>query len=113
MDTINQLAIVLGCLISYIVAQGLLGLFSHDVTWRWMFGLELVPILFFVIYLLFVPRNPRWLAENGRSEEALTVLTRIQCSEAAQRELDEMDDCVRSKLCGSRKSFGPAFALPC
>ena len=89
--TINQVAIVLGCLVSYIVAQALLGLFSHDVAWRWMFGLECVPILFFVIYLLFVPRSPRWLAEKGRSEEALTVLTRIQGREAALRELDGME----------------------
>ncbi len=111
--TINQLAIVLGCLVSYIVAQGLLGLFSHDVAWRWMFGLECVPILFFVIYLQFVPRSPRWLAENGRSEEALTVLTRIQGREAALRELEGMEDLREAESGRFSEVFRPGirFAL--
>ncbi len=111
--TINQLAIVLGCLISYIVAQGLLSLFSHDVAWRWMFGLELAPILFFVIYLLFVPRSPRWLAENGRPEEALTVLSRIQGREAAQQELDEMERLREAGTARFSEVFRPGvrFAL--
>ncbi len=111
--TINQLAIVLGCLVSYIVAQGLLALFSHDVAWRWMFGLECVPILFFVIYLMFVPGSPRWLAENGRSEEALTVLTRIQGREAALRELEGMEGLREAETARFSEVFRPGirFAL--
>ncbi len=111
--TINQLAIVLGCLVSYIVAQGLLALFSHDVAWRWMFGLECVPILFFVIYLMFVPNSPRWLAENGRSEEALTVLTRIQGREAALRELEGMEGLREAETARFSEVFRPGirFAL--
>ena len=59
-------------------------------AWRWMFGCELAPIVVFVFLLMKVPRSPRWLAEKGRHEEALAVLTRIDGSEYAQSEMAEI-----------------------
>ncbi len=63
----------------------------NQYAWRWMFGSELVAIVVFVILLLMVPRSPRWLAEKGRHDEALAVLTRIDGAEYAQSEMAEIE----------------------
>jgi sugar porter (SP) family MFS transporter len=45
--------------------------------WRWMFGLTAVPSLLFFIGMFFVPESPRWLAKNGKPENAKTILKKI------------------------------------
>ena len=42
-----------------------------------MFGSELVPILLFLIVLIYIPRSPRWLAQRNCNNEALAILTRV------------------------------------
>jgi sugar porter (SP) family MFS transporter len=45
--------------------------------WRWMFGLTAVPSLLFFLGMFAVPESPRWLAKNGRPEQAKKVLSKI------------------------------------
>ena len=45
--------------------------------WRWMFGLTAIPSLLFFIGMFLVPESPRWLAKNGQSQAAGTVLRNI------------------------------------
>ncbi len=73
--SLNQLAIVSGILISYIVGWLLAGL--GEQSWRWMFASAVVPSLLFVFALIFVPESPRWLAKEGRDGEGLEVLRRV------------------------------------
>lgn len=84
--TVNQLAIVLGINLA-VTASYFLSFGEH---WRWMFASEILPILFLMIGLCFVPRSPRWLAAKGRNQEALDVLTRINGSQQGKRELGEI-----------------------
>ena len=85
--TMNQLAIVIGALTAIIVAYFIAENFDPRVSWRWMFGSELVPIILFVILLFLVPESPRWLAQQDRQGEALEVLTRVDGREPAEREI--------------------------
>ncbi|MFN7937866.1 MAG: sugar porter family MFS transporter [Bryobacteraceae bacterium] len=73
--SMNQLAIVLGILVSYLAGWGLAGL--GDASWRWMFASAAGPSLLFFAALFFVPESPRWLLKEGRRAEAGVVLARL------------------------------------
>ena len=83
-----QLAIAIGALSSAICGWLLAKYVSPDVSWRWMFGSEMAAIVLFVVALYFVPRSPRWLAEKGRWEESLAVLTKVDGPEYARKEME-------------------------
>lgn len=73
--SLNQMAIVSGILLSYLVNWGLS--FNAVTGWRWMFAVAAIPSVAFLVALFFVPESPRWLAERGRVEDARAVLRRI------------------------------------
>jgi sugar porter (SP) family MFS transporter len=73
--SLNQLAIVLGILVSYLVGWALAG--TGEESWRWMFASAAAPSLFFFGALFFVPESPRWLVKESRNDEAAGVLARL------------------------------------
>ncbi len=86
MVTINQLSIVVGIVLSVVVALWL----SYGGHWRWMFASECVPIILLMVGLMFIPRSPRWLASKGKDTEAMKVLTFINGAEQAAKEIKEI-----------------------
>ncbi|MEW2570426.1 MFS transporter [Streptomyces sp. NPDC047070] len=58
---------------------GPLGTFfgGPDNSWRWMFGLLVLPAVLVVVYRRYLPETPRYLASRGRIDEANQVLTRL------------------------------------
>jgi SP family sugar porter-like MFS transporter len=56
-----------------------------------MFGLTAVPSVFFFLFMFFVPESPRWLAKNGKSEQAKGILGRIGGSAYADRAIGEIE----------------------
>lgn len=83
--SLNQMAIVTGILLAYIVNWSLAWI-GPD-AWRWMFAVAAVPSLLFLVALFFVPESPRWLTEQGREDEARHVLARVSGDERAAIEL--------------------------
>jgi sugar porter (SP) family MFS transporter len=73
--SMNQLAIVTGILVSYLVGWYLARLGPE--SWRWMFVSAAAPSLLFFLALFFVPESPRWLAKENRDNEAVAVLTDV------------------------------------
>jgi sugar porter (SP) family MFS transporter len=73
--SMNQLAIVVGILVAYIVGWGLAGI--GDASWRWMLAVAAIPAIGFFLGLLFIPESPRWLISNGQREQGKIVLARI------------------------------------
>ena len=59
-----------------------------------MFASEMVPIILFGFLLFLIPRSPRWLAENNRNEEAMTVLTRVNGIDQARLELKQINESI-------------------
>ena len=106
-----QLAITLGAMLGVITAWILAATLADTISWRWMFGSELVPCAIFVVLLLYVPRSPRWLAEQGHADEALVVLTRINGPERAARELAEINASVSKETGTFGELLAPAYRL--
>jgi MFS transporter, SP family, xylose:H+ symportor len=77
----NQLAIVGGILLVYIVNSYIASLgndtFLKSAGWRWMLASEAIPSAVFLILLSLVPDTPRWLVLRGRNDEALAQLKRV------------------------------------
>jgi MFS family permease len=59
--------------------------------WRWMFGLTAIPSLFFFLLMFFVPESPRWLAKNGKPEQAQSILGRIGGAAYAKQAIDDIE----------------------
>ncbi|MEV5719203.1 sugar porter family MFS transporter [Amycolatopsis mediterranei] len=70
MGALNQIFIVLGILIAFLVSYEL-GPIS---AWRWMFAGAIVPAVILLVGLVFLPETPRWLVKNGQEDEARRVL---------------------------------------
>jgi sugar porter (SP) family MFS transporter len=90
--SLNQLTIVIGILLAQFVnwrigslhplpdqpsAEQIAASWSGQTGWRWMFGVTAVPSLLFLIGMFFVPESPRWLAKNGKPEQARAILARV------------------------------------
>jgi len=84
--SVNQLAIVVGILLTYISNWLLVGIGEND--WRWMFGVEAIPAFLFTFALLFIPESPRWLAKNNQDDKARDVFRKIAGDDYARDEME-------------------------
>lgn len=74
---ITQFNIVLGILLAFFSNYIIAWLELGDTEWRWMFGVEAFPAAAFFVLLFCVPRSPRWLLSQGRTDEAREVLGKL------------------------------------
>jgi SP family arabinose:H+ symporter-like MFS transporter len=107
MVSLNQLAIVIGILLSYSVNYLLTG--AGPTNWRWMFASAAVPSICFLIALLFISESPRWLVQQDRESEAKHFLSKMVGSEAASREINAIRDAIAAE---SGNLFDPSFRRP-
>ena len=104
--TLQQLAIVLGLfaafLSNYIIAAEAGGaeavLLLDFAAWRWMFWVELLPAMLFLVGVIFIPESPRYLVGQGQVEEAREIFRRI-----ATGVEDEQIEEVKKSLQGDKK----------
>lgn len=52
-------------------------LFPGEDNWRWVFGLLFVPAVLVIFFRRWVPETPRFLAQQGRIDEANEVISRL------------------------------------
>ena len=69
-----QINIVIGILLAYFSNYAIARLGFGPAEWRWKFGVAAIPAALFLFLLFSIPRSPRWLATQGRVEEAREVL---------------------------------------
>ncbi|CDU23657.1 related to quinate transport protein [Sporisorium scitamineum] len=75
-----QLLIVTGICVAYFVNYGMVQNYTDQQSsamWQVPFALQCLPGTLFVAALFFQPESPRWLVEQGRSQEAHKSLARI------------------------------------
>ncbi|KAK9704363.1 high affinity glucose transporter [Basidiobolus ranarum] len=71
--SVQQWAITWGIFISFWIQFGT----SHmegNIAWRLPYGIQAIPAVILFFGMFFFPRSPRWLANKGRTEEALQTL---------------------------------------
>lgn len=115
MVSINQFAIVSGFLVVYFVNYfiALQGdeAWNERLGWRWMFGSETLPALGLMILSFIVPESPRWLMKQGRADEALHILTRVDGAAYAQAELVEIREALTHEGGSLRQLFSPGMRI--
>jgi SP family sugar:H+ symporter-like MFS transporter len=83
--SLQQLAIVLGLFVAFfsnfLIAHASGGasetFWLGFQSWQWMFWVEMVPSLGFLVALLFIPESPRYLVAAGRDADAAAVLAKL------------------------------------
>lgn len=65
-------------------------------AWRWMFWLQAIPALVYLLALLIIPESPRYLVAKGHEDRAHAVLTRLFGRTEADRKVGE----IRASLAG-------------
>ena len=104
--TLQQLAIVLGLfaafLSNYIIASeagGAQAIYMLDfAAWRWMFWVELIPSVLFLVGVIFIPESPRYLVAQGQTEKARAIFKRIN-NGVENEQIEE----VKKSLKGDKK----------
>jgi sugar porter (SP) family MFS transporter len=125
MVTLFQLAICVGIVSAIVVntgllswhnqlkdgASGLVGSMVGRDVWRSMLGMEALPALLFFFTCLAIAESPRWLAEKGRTAEALEVLERINGNTVAAAELEDITATVAEESGSLMEVLKPGIRL--
>lgn len=95
----QQLAITLGIFAALLsdqlfatVAGGASAEFLGISAWRWMFLVGVVPSVVYGILAIALPESPRYLAAQGRTDDARGVLEKIVPRDTVSTSLEEIQD---------------------
>jgi sugar porter (SP) family MFS transporter len=112
---LNQLMIVLGILLSYIVDFLLVcfGSSEWNTLWGWRFALggAFIPGLLMFIGSLLLPESPRFLVRIGDVEGAREVLSTLRPISEVEAEIEQVQANIKTKL-GSMKNVFSKFVRP-
>jgi len=101
-----QLAITIGILISFIINYTFINI---DGSWRWMFGLGLVPAVMLSVGMIFLPESPRWLLMKNKRDEAIKILRNLRNTQDISNELNEINNTLQIKQMNFRDIFSPGI----
>ncbi|WP_315764154.1 sugar porter family MFS transporter [Sphingomonas sp. Y38-1Y] len=59
-------------------------------AWRWMFWMQAIPALVYLLALLTIPESPRFLVTKGRHDEAEAVLVKLLGTDEGTRKVAEI-----------------------
>ncbi|HEY0501788.1 MAG TPA: sugar porter family MFS transporter [Kutzneria sp.] len=109
--SLNQLMIVSGILIAYIVDD----ILADSANWRAMIAAAIVPAVVLLVGMLRMPESPRWLLKNGRPDEARAVLHSTLQGQGVEQEFDEITEIIRldgEQQKGTLKDLTAKWARP-
>eukprot|EP00092_Neocalanus_flemingeri_P039647 GFUD01043179.1.p1 GENE.GFUD01043179.1~~GFUD01043179.1.p1 ORF type:complete len:609 (+),score=148.19 GFUD01043179.1:53-1879(+) len=106
-----QVMICFGGVIAALI-DALFGMGKSDNNgWKFDFGLAGVPSLILLVGFFFCPESPRWLAQQGRNEQALDVLKRLRpASWDSEKELEEIVKLCKEDEAIAKETGGNPFA---
>ncbi|MBI3212162.1 MAG: sugar porter family MFS transporter, partial [Simkania negevensis] len=106
--SINQLAITIGILSSYLIGL----LFVESENWRMMFGLAALPAILQFGVMIFFPESPRWLTSKEKVNEAFATLEKYRGSrEDARLEIEHIQKMEKTKAPHFRELFRKGIRL--
>ena len=87
----NELMIVSGQLLAYVVSALMSYLLHDPKMWRYMLALAMIPGALLFIGTFFVPASPHWLVAEGRIKEAMRVMKKLrETPREVRKEMAEM-----------------------
>ncbi|MBT5414184.1 MAG: sugar porter family MFS transporter [Rhodospirillaceae bacterium] len=89
-----QLAITVGILVAYLVNLML----AEDDDWRLMFALGIIPAVLLLAGLSRLPESPRWLAQQGRWDDAARAAMRLGGGRSAEGNAEAQVAAIRAAL---------------
>ena len=104
---LNQLAIVIGILLSYLSNWLLVDTGINN--WRYMLVAEILPATTFLMGLFFILESPRWLTKEGLEKDALDVLKVVAGVENADHELQEVKKSLAEKKTSLKELLHPSL----
>jgi len=98
LTTLQQIMIIIGLTIAFVVnyflaqsaGESTASYWAGIEAWRWMYLMQAVPAMIFLVALIFIPESPRYLVSKGRDEKASQVLTSLYGKDVARGKLDEI-----------------------
>jgi SP family arabinose:H+ symporter-like MFS transporter len=88
--SLYQFNIVLGILVAFLSNYLISGTSEND--WRWMLGVQSIPAAIYTLFVLTIPRSPRWLISKSRLDEAKKVLKIINPDEDPELLIAQIQD---------------------
>jgi sugar porter (SP) family MFS transporter len=89
--SLNQLMIVVGILVAFIVNA----ILASSGDWRLMLGLAAIPSLVLLVGMAFMPETPRFLVRSGDEDEAREVLEEVRSDAAREDEPERKIEEIR------------------
>jgi len=97
--TVQQMAIISGLfaafLSNFLLARAAGAstevLWLGQEAWRWMFWMQAIPSLLFLVLLLAIPESPRFLVAKGRQAQAEAVLVKLYGADEARTKRSEIE----------------------
>lgn len=77
--------------------------------WRAMLSSEILPSLFFLASLFFVPESPRFLMMRGLEKKAKLILLRVSGEVVADRETNEIREALSKETGSVKEMFMPGL----
>lgn len=92
--SLQQLAIVLGLFMAFLSNYAIAAAAGGASTpfwmgfeaWKWMFWMELIPSIIFLVALFLIPESPRFLVEASKEAAAIRVFQRLGLTEEGAKE---------------------------
>lgn len=113
--TLYQLAIVIGINLIYFINLLIAGagdeVWNVESGWRYMLGSEAIPAVLFFFLLFLVPESPRWLTKEGREEEAMAILRKINGSTQAKSVMQDIKEVLAEEKGALRELFAPGLRI--
>ena len=106
--SLNQLMIVVGILVAYVVN----GILAASGDWRLMLGLAVVPSLILLVGMFFMPETPRHLVRSGEEEEAREVLEDLRDEGDPAQELREIREVEQDEQGGGLRELTATWVRP-
>ncbi len=85
-----QFMLVFGILMAFVSNALLSNIGDND--WRWMVGVEAFPAIIYTLFVVTVPKSPRWLLTKNRTEEARSILATINPGLTIEKLRADMDE---------------------
>lgn len=102
--SLNQLAITIGIMCSFIIDYTFAG---TEASWRVMFAFGIIPAVLLGIGMFFLPESPRWLIKQMKMEQAKKTLTYLRKTTHIDEELTEIKNSLAIRPMTFREIFSP------